>query len=128
MESIRRHGAELVVVGSGSVEQARAFRDEQKLTFPVYTDPALRAYRAAGLRHGLASSIDPRIAPRALDAFRHGFRQVGTQGAAMQQGGALVIAPPGRLLYHFVSRFAGDQPDMRQIVRALDVDAREGPG
>ena len=115
------------MVGSGSVSQARAFREEQGLTFPLYTDPSLGAYRKAGLRHGLASSLDPRIAARALDAFRHGFRQVGTQGPAMQQGGAFVIAAGGRLLFEHVSRFAGDNADPADILRALDQREARAP-
>ena len=122
MEEIRGHGAELVVVGSGSVAQARAFREEHALTFPLFTDPSLRAYRAADLRHGLASSLDPRIAARAIDAFRRGFRQVGTQGPAMQQGGTFVIAPGGRLLFQHVNRFAGDDADAADVLRALEAE------
>ena len=120
VEEIRRRGARLVVVGSGSVEQARTFREEQRLTFPLYTDPSLIAYRRAGLRHGLASSIDPRIAPRAIDAVRHGFRQVSTQGAPMQQGGVFVVGAGGRLLFQHISRFAGDHAHPGDILRALD--------
>lgn len=119
MEEIRGRGAELVVVGNGTVEQARAFRLAQDLTFPLYTDPSLGAYRRAGLRSGLASSLHPGIAPSALRAFARGFRQTTTQGHALQQGGAFVIAPGGRLLFQHVNRYAGDQPDLGELLRAL---------
>jgi len=101
------------------VARARAFRAEHGLTFPLYTDPTLGAYRAAGLRHGPASSLDPRIAARAIDALRRGFRQVGTQGPALQQGGTFVIAAGGRLLFQHVNRFAGDNARAADIVKAL---------
>ena len=91
VDTIRGRGAELVVVGNGGVEQARAFRDEQKLPFPLYTDPSLESYRLAGLRHGLGSSMSPRVALHAVAALRQGFRQRRTQGDPVQQGGVFVI-------------------------------------
>ncbi len=116
----RERGAELVVVGNGTVDQARAFREEQGLTFPLYTDPALGAYRRAGLRSGLASSVHPAIAWRGLEALAHGFRQGPVLGSALQQGGAFVIARGGRLLYEHVNRYAGDHPDPADLLRALE--------
>ena len=120
VEDFRRRGAELVVVGNGSVEQAAAFRVAQALTFPLYTDPSLGAYRRAGLRSGLASSLHPAIALKALEAFARGFRQGPVQGHALQQGGAFVIARGGRLLYQHVNRYPGDHPDPEELLRALD--------
>lgn len=120
IDEFRRLGAELVAVGNGSVEQAREFREAEQLPFPLFTDPSLRAYRRAGLRHGLASSIDPRVALRGLQAMAGGFRQGAVQGDAWQQGGVFVVAPGGRLLYGYVSRHAGDHPATADILRALE--------
>lgn len=123
VDGIRGHGAELVVVGNGSVEQARAFREEQKLLFPLYTDPTLESYRAAGLRRGLGSSMSPRVALHAVKALRQGFRQHRTLGDPLQQGGVLVLAKGGGLLYQYVSREAGDHPDNADILSTLDKHA-----
>jgi peroxiredoxin len=125
VEEIRARGAELVVVGNGSVEQARAFRAEQRLSFPLFTDPSLESYRQAELRHGLSSTLTPRAVLHGLAAFREGFRQTRTKGAAMQQGGVFVIGRDGRLLYQYVSREAGDHPHNRELLRALDDGSRE---
>ena len=43
----------------------------------------------------------------------------------MQQGGVFVIGRGGRLLYQYVSREAGDHPDNRELLRALDDGSRE---
>ena len=126
VEEFRGRGAELVVIGNGTVEQARAFRDAQALTFPLYTDPSLGAYRRAGLRSGLASSMHPGIALKALEALAGGFRQGTVQGHAMQQGGAFVIGKGGRLLYEYVSRHAGDHPDPAAVLRALGSERQRG--
>jgi peroxiredoxin len=123
VNEIRSRGAELVVVGNGGVEQARAFRAEQKLPFPLYTDPSLESYRLAGLRHGPGSSLHPRVALHAVTAMRQGFRQSRTQGDPVQQGGVFVIPKGGGLIYQYVSREAGDHPDNANVLRALDEDA-----
>jgi peroxiredoxin len=122
-EEIRRRGADLVVVGNGSVEQARAFHEARQLPFALYTDPSRESYRRAELRRGLTSSLNPRVALRALAAFRQGFRQTSTEGDPLQQGGVFVIAQGGRVLFEYASRHAGDHPDNRDVLRAL-VDSR----
>jgi len=126
VDEIRDRGAELVVVGNGSVEQAREFRAEQALGFPLYTDPSLTSYRRAGFRRGFASTLSPRAALHGLSALGQGFIQGRTKGDPVQQGGALVIARGGRLLFHYVSREAGDHPAHRQLLAALDEGAESG--
>jgi peroxiredoxin len=129
VEEIRDRGADLVVVGNGGVEQARAFQEAQKLPFPLYTDPSLESYRRAGLRRGGWRGLSPLVLLHAFRAFRQGFRQTATEGDALQLGGSFVIAAGGRLLFQHVSREAGDHPDSRELLRALDTGAgRDGEG
>lgn len=127
VEEIRARGAELVLVGNGSLEEARRFSEEQRLSSPLYTDPSLEAYRCAELRHGLASTLSPRVIPHALKALTSGFRQTSTQGSALQQGGAFVIARGGKLLFEHTSREAGDHPDVVALLKALDERKESGP-
>jgi peroxiredoxin len=117
--AIRARGAELCVVGSGLPFQAAAFRDEARLEFPLYVDPGLAAYRAAGLRRGVLTVVDPRAVVATARALVHGHGAGRIQGDEWQQGGALVIAPDGRVLYRFVSRFMGDHVDRDELLRAL---------
>lgn len=126
VEDIQGRGALLALVGNGSVDEARQFRDEQRLTTPLFTDPSLGSYRCAELRHGVVSSLSPRVFGHGLKAFAQGFRQTTTQGSALQQGGAFVIAKGGRLLFEFASREAGDHPDPKALIEALD-QGREAP-
>jgi peroxiredoxin len=119
-EEIRRRGADLVVVGNGGVEQARAFRDARGLPFALYTDPSLESYQRAELQHGVTSSLSPRVVLHALNAFGQGYRQTSIQGDPLQQGGVFVIARGGRVLFEYASRRAGDHPDNRNVLRVLD--------
>ena len=59
IDEIRELGAELVAVGNGTVLHANWFIKDQRPDFPVYTDPSLKVYEAAGLQRGvLAGSLE----------------------------------------------------------------------
>ena len=110
-----------MVVGNGTPAQARDFVDEFDLAFPVLTDPELLAFRAAGLRRDLGSTLNVRLLGNAL---RAGHRQTGVQGDPWQQGGAFVITAAGEVLFRHVSEVAGDHADPAQIHAALATTSR----
>ena len=113
-------GAELVVVGNGRPEHARDFQQQHGLDVPLYVDPDLQAYAAAGLRRDLRSTLNISTVANAVRALRGGHRQSSTQGDPWQQGGAFVITSDGDVLYRYVSQAAGDHPDPREIIAALE--------
>jgi hypothetical protein len=119
---IRRRGAELTVIGSGSPAQAADFAAETGLTGPLFVAPELEAYAVAGLRRGVGTALRPSVFRRAIRAWRGGFRQRGVAGDPWQQGGAFVIRPGGDLRFAHVSREAGDHPDPQALLAALDRD------
>lgn len=116
---VQELGAGLAVVGSGSPAQAKAFATERELTFPLYTDPGLRAYAAAGLRRDIASTLNPKLLTNAVRALRGGNIQGRTQGDPWQQGGAFVIDTDGAVHLRQVSTGAGDHVDPRDLVAAV---------
>lgn len=118
-EKVRAAGAELYVIGNGSPSFIAGFRDETGWTGPIYTDPSLAVYRAAELKRGVASTLDPRSLGDAWKALRGGTRQGRTQGDQWQQGGTLVVAPTGQVLWHHASGRPGDNATGAQIVAAL---------
>lgn len=120
VEGFRERGAELVVVGNGTPAQAKQFAAEYELPFPVYVDPKLEAYRAAGLRRGVLDTLSAGTLAHAFRALRTGARQGATQGDPWQLGGAFVVAPGGRVAFRQVSRDAGDHADPAKIRRALE--------
>ena len=117
VDRIRQKGAELVVVGNGSVADAREFKEMQHVTFPLLTDPERQSYRAAGLKRGVAPS--PRMAWNAVKALAGGHMQWNVKGDAAQLGGAFVFAKGGELRFSFVSEEAGHHPDPEDLVGAL---------
>ncbi|MEX2238809.1 MAG: peroxiredoxin-like family protein [Dehalococcoidia bacterium] len=116
---IEKEGAQLVVVGNGSAEQATWFREDTGFDGELYTDPSLETYKLLGMRSGVATTLGPAVMMRGLRTMRAGFRQTTTMGHAFQQGGVLIVMPDGSIPYRYISGSAGDHPDPRDILSAL---------
>lgn len=119
LASIRRCGAELVIVGCGRPEHVADFCESQKISAPVFVDPEQKAYRAAGLVRSVWSSIKPKAWLNSWRAYRNGARQGPTQGDIYQQGGIFVIRPGNITCYSYVSREAGDHPPVSDVLAAV---------
>ena len=119
MPQLEGKGAGLIAVGNGNLEQARRFFEEKGMRFPLYTDPGLKAYGAAGFVKDMLALVKPSVWRNAMRAHGSGYRQGALQGDAMQLGGVLVIAPGGRLLFRQASTSAGDHAEPQDILRAL---------
>jgi dehydrogenase/reductase SDR family protein 12 len=125
IDEIRERGAELVIIGNGSALFARGFRDEFGLDCPMFVDPSLRSYRAAGLRRGHLELFSPRLFVNGARALRTGARQTGVHGDPWQLGGVFVVRPGNTVTYAHVSEVAGDHAPVEEILAALDSSAHE---
>jgi hypothetical protein len=105
----------LVVIGNGAPNFIAGFRETTGYTGPLYTDPSLAVYKAAELKRGIGHVLSLRAAAKSIGTLKRGFRQGKTQGDATQQGGVLVIAPDGRILYHHISEYPGDNASPDEI-------------
>jgi AhpC/TSA antioxidant enzyme len=116
-DEIAKKGADVVFVGNGSPAMAKAFAEDFDVKSPLYTDPSLEAYKAASLQRGMGSIWSSiKKAPRALGG---GFFQGLTKGDALQQGGIFVIGTDGSEVYRYASKFAGDHPELSDLIAAL---------
>jgi hypothetical protein len=95
------------------------FRETTGFPGPIYTDPSLAVFEAAGLRRGLLATVGPRAALAALGSLTRGFRPGRTQGDPLQQGGVLVVTPAGEITWRHVSRFAGDNASPAEVLAGL---------
>jgi hypothetical protein len=118
--AIRARGAEIVVVGCAQHEHIPGFRAATRYAGPLVTDPSLLTFRAAGLAHGWTRTFHPRSVGKAIRAFARGFRQGARRGNPVQQGGSFVLGPGERVRFEWRDRFAGDHPDLRDVLAALD--------
>lgn len=112
-------GVEPVVVGHGTVEEAQAFAAAHAAGLRVFTDPTREAYCAVGMKRGLGTSMSVGVVKRAARAYARGFRQTRTQGDALQQGGVILLAPDGRMLFEFISDEAGEHPSLDDVLAAV---------
>ena len=94
------------------------------LAAPVYADPHMKAYRAAGLRRDLRSTANLKVLLHGAHALRQGFRQTSVKGDPWQQGGVFVIRPDGTVLFEYASQEAGDHPEIASILAAVDRSTR----
>jgi peroxiredoxin len=127
-DRIRAAGAELVAIGSGTPNFIAGFRELTGFRGTLLSDPTLSAYRAAGMRRGHWRSFTPLSAAYAVRALARGHMQGRTQGDAAQQGGVLVVLPPGRVVYAHFSKVTGDNAPAEEVVAALERAVGEGAG
>jgi peroxiredoxin len=122
---IHAAGAELVIVGNGTPEQAADFIDDYAVTTPVYTDPSLGIHRAVGARRGGGGL---RLIRNALRALSKGHFQTRVLGDPRQHGGVFVVTQQGEVAYSYLSEVAGDHPDPQAVVRVLErvVEGQDG--
>lgn len=120
---IVQKNARLVIVGNGSVEQAARFFAEKGLPVAgvvVSTDPSRESYRAAELERGVGKTFFNEGSRRAyVRARKEGFAITGVFGDTFQLGGVLVVRPGTRLAYRHVSKFAGDNPAIEDVIAAI---------
>jgi len=121
---IRQAGGTTVVIGNGAPHFIAGFRSVTGYLGPLYTDPSLATYQAMELRSGLRTVLTVGTVVRTVRALRRGFRQGRTQGAALQQGGTLVVAPSGRVLLRHISQEPGDRVGIDEIVASLRDNAK----
>jgi hypothetical protein len=126
VDEIHAAGAELIVIGNGAPHFIAGFRELTGYSGPLYTDPSLAAYEAAHLERGVTTVLNPKALMPTLKAFARGGKQGLTQGDAWQQGGVLVIATDGAVMYQHVSKRPGDNASPDDIVAALTQVPRTG--
>src|SRR5215831_18722776 len=119
MPDIRAHGAEVVVVGCGEPEHLAGFRLATRFDGELLTDPSLLVFRAARLAYGWRRTLHPRAMLKGISAYANGFRQGARRGNPVQQGGTFVLGPGERVSFEWRDRFAGDHPEMRDVLAAL---------
>lgn len=124
-DRIQAAGAELVFVGSSRPAVAAEFKREKALEARLLVDPRLEAYRAAGLKRSVRSSLGLKSVKHAWRALRGGHRQESVKGDPWQQGGVFVLAPDdeehaGQVLYAYRSAEAGDHPPNEEWLAVLE--------
>ena len=120
-EQFTAAGAELVLIGQATPEDAEAFRRQFSLELPVLADRRRESYRALGATvAGVGGLFGPRVILRAVTTvLGRRVRQGRTVGHPAQLGAALVVAPGGEVLFEQRARDASDNAPPQTLLAAL---------
>jgi len=89
-------GVSIALIGCGTGDEARAFRDELGLTNDVYNDPDRIAYGAYGLgQAGMSAVLNPRVLAGGIRAASKGYLPRKSSGHPLQLQGQFLIARDG---------------------------------
>jgi peroxiredoxin len=119
-QDFKAAGVKLVLVGQGTPRQAAEFRRRQGIQLPVLADHDRVSYKAAGTKvGGVTDLFSPQTVAKGLLATARTKRtQTRTIGHAAQLGGALVIAPDGRVAWSHMAQDASDNASPDEILAA----------
>jgi peroxiredoxin len=120
-DEIRRRGADVVAVGTGSVRHAAAFVADEDVPFPVLVDDDARAARAASVRRvgffRLLTDRRSREGAKRARAAGHRIHKVGRR--VTQLGATFVIGPGEEVHYEHVDDHSADHAPLDQVLAAL---------
>ncbi|GLT89676.1 hypothetical protein SLE2022_076530 [Rubroshorea leprosula] len=117
----------LVLIGPGSVDQARVFAEQTKFQGEVYADPSHSSYEALRFVSGVSTTFTPKAGLKIIQSYMEGYRQDWklsserdtVRRGGWQQGGILVAGPgKGNISYIHRDKEAGDDPDIEDILKA----------
>ncbi len=120
-EQFEAAGAGLVLIGQATPRHAAHFRRRQKVDLPVLADENRVTYKAIGAKKGTVGQlIGPKMVAKGIvTTAKTGAVQGRTVGSPTQLGGALVIAPGGRVLFEQLAKDASDNATPEQLLAAI---------
>ncbi|XP_041023918.1 thioredoxin-like protein AAED1, chloroplastic [Juglans microcarpa x Juglans regia] len=68
-------GVALVVIGPGSIDQARAFTEQTKFKGEVYVEPNHSSYEALQFASGVSTTFTPNAGLEIIQLYTEGYRQ-----------------------------------------------------
>ena len=120
IHELNERNLRLVLIATGSVEQARGFRGEIPEGSVLLVDPEMVGYRAAELERSLFAVYHPRTTFSFFKALRRGFRPGPVQGDVAQLGGMFVICPEAGNIYSHVAKSIADRPQIDDVFAEID--------
>ncbi len=120
-EQVEAAGGRLVLIGQLTPRHAAHFRRRQGIELPVLADERRASYKTAGAKMAtMGELLGPGVVAKGvLTSARTGRLQTRTVGHPAQLGGAMVIAPDGRVVFSHMSQDASDNAEPEAIVAAV---------
>lgn len=115
-------GANIAAIGMGLTAMAADFKQKQDIPFALLVDRRRETHRAVELARGkLLDVAGPKQIVRGIKSFLTGSGQgrPAPKQDVLQLGGALVVAPGGKVLYRHVATGSDDNAPVDDLVAAL---------
>jgi peroxiredoxin len=110
----------LAAVGTGDLDYALDFVEQQRITFPVLVDEAGDSYRAVGTRKAAKTALlNPRLLGSGARAVAGGNRQGRPGPRPLVLGATHVIRPDGSVPFAWVNDAFDDDPAVAEVLAAL---------
>lgn len=107
-------GGRIRFIGNGQPQFIESFKEDLGLKdAPVYTDPSLNVFHAAGFKRGFLAALGPKSLRAGFKLNTEGVKKASYKkgmGDLWQLGGVLVVKPTGHVAYQYVSERLGDYP------------------
>lgn len=108
----RQLGAQVVLVGLGTPEDAAAFKDRFDISFPIIADPEKVLYKAFHLKQATAKTfLSPGMAVKGVSAVLRGYGIGMPTGDVRQLPGVFIIDTDGIIRYRFFAANPADHPE-----------------
>ena len=126
-DEIQGRGAEVVAIGTGSVQHAAAFVAEEHVPFPVLVDDDALAARAASVHKvgffRLLTDRRSRAGAKRARAAGHRIHRAGRR--VTQLGATFVIGPDDEVRYQHLDDHSADHASPDDVLAALPTTAAD---
>lgn len=120
-------GVALVLIGPGSIDQAKSFAEQSKFQGEIYADPTHSSYEALQFVSGVLTTFTPNAGLKIIQLYMEGYRQdwkLSFEKDTVSRGGwkqgGIIVAGPGKnnISYLHKDKEAGDDPEIEDILKA----------
>ncbi|KAK7285110.1 hypothetical protein RJT34_19869 [Clitoria ternatea] len=120
-------GVALVLIGPGSIDQAKTFAEQTNFEGEIYADPSHSSYEALNFVSGVLTTFTPKAGLKIIQLYMEGYRQdwkLSFEKDTVSRGGwkqgGIIVAGPGKsnISYVHKDKEAGDDPEIEYILKA----------
>ncbi|XP_015578487.1 thioredoxin-like protein AAED1, chloroplastic isoform X2 [Ricinus communis] len=111
-------GVALVLIGPGSVDQAKTFSEQTKFKGEVYADTSHSSYEAFQFVSGVSTTFTPKAGLKIIELYMEGYRQdwkLSFEKDTVARGGwrqgGIIVAGPGKTNISYIHK--GSKPIRR---------------
>jgi alkyl hydroperoxide reductase subunit AhpC len=116
---LKNAGIDVVLVSSGSPEQAESFRHDFEVPFPIVCDPACVLFKEYGLRDmDWRDYYSPSMLLKVVNVMFEGYGYKSGEGSSSQLGGVFLVDTGGKVRFAHIAANAADHPSPREIIQA----------